>query len=398
MEENTNNTPAEIVNATVEESALAKLERASIDMQIATAHQYPRSITKFKENSLALVTLDEETAASCLYRRPVGKDRQGRETYAEGMSIRMAEIVAATYGNLRVGTRLIESTPRYVVVQGVAHDLESNFLSTAEDKEPTIDKWGNPYSERMRVVTEKAAAAKARRDAIFAVVPRAAVKFLEVAAKNLLFGNASSISKWRTRIAEWVKTLGIDTARVWKALEVDGPDDLKQSEIEMLIGIKTALQNGDTSLDDAFPILDNNEEGSRYKAPKKLNAKPAEKPETTASEPESAKPETPAENAPEEAKASEPAEATAPSPAEAKDQAKEAKATAAVISEKQANCLFAIANKNSLTKDEIGFLIFDVGGVNHANEIPKDRYEDVIAAIQAAKHGSVLPPEEGDLI
>ena len=301
----------------------------------------------------------------------------------------MAEIVAATYGNLRVGTRLIESTPRYVIVQGVAHDLESNFLSTAECKEATVDKHGKPYSERMRVVIEKAAAAKARRDAIFAVVPRASAKFLEVAAKNLLFGNASSISKWRARIAEWVKTLGIDTARVWSALEVDGPDDLKQSEIEMLIGIKTALQNGDISLDDAFPALTDEESGGRYKAPKKLEAKPAEKPEAPASEQEAEKPETPAQNAPEEAQAAkDPAETAAPAETKA----------AAVISEKQANRLFAIANKNSLTKDEIGFLIFDVGGVNHANEIPKDRYEDVIAAIQAAKHGNVLPPEEGDLI
>lgn len=249
------NTPVEVVATPIKESALSKLERASIDMQISTAHQYPRSISKFKENSLALVTLDEETAASCLYRRPVGKDKHGKETYAEGMSIRMAEIVAATYGNLRVGTRLIESTPRYVVVQGVAHDLESNYLSTAECKESTVDKFGRPYSERMRVVIEKAAAAKARRDAIFAVVPRSSAKFLELAAKNLLFGNASSISKWRTRISEWVKTLGIDTARVWKALGIDGPDDLKQTEIEELTGIKTALQNGDISLDDAFPPI-----------------------------------------------------------------------------------------------------------------------------------------------
>ena len=84
MEDNNTTTPVEIVNAS-EESVLSKLERASIDMQIATAHQYPRSITRFKENALALVTLDEETAASCLYRRPVGKDKNGKETYAEGM-------------------------------------------------------------------------------------------------------------------------------------------------------------------------------------------------------------------------------------------------------------------------------------------------------------------------
>lgn len=245
---------AEVVTAT-EANTLMTLERASIDMQIATAHQYPRSVTKFKKDALALVTLDEETAASCLYRRPVGKDKYGKEQYAEGMSIRMAEIVAATYGNLRVATRTIESTPRYVVVQGVAHDLESNFLSTAECKEATVKKNGQPYDERMRIVIEKAAASKAWRDAVFKVVPRASAAFLETAAKELLFGNASSITKWRTRINDWVKTLGIDTDRVWKALGIGGADDLKQPEIETLIGIKTALQNGDVTLDEAFPVV-----------------------------------------------------------------------------------------------------------------------------------------------
>lgn len=267
MNENKENTGLEVINVS-SENQLVDLERASIDMQIATAHQFPRSLAKFKENALALVTLDEETAASCLYRRPVGKDRNGQETYAEGMSIRMAEIVAGCYGNLRVGTRTLESTPRYVVVQGVAHDLETNYLSTAECKEATVRRDGKPYDERMRIVIEKAAAAKARRDAIFNVVPRASAKFLEVAAKNLLFGNASSITKWRTRIAAWVKTLGIDAQRVWNALSIEGADDLKQSEIETLIGIQNALKSGDTTLDEAFPEIEK-DGGSRYKAPQK---------------------------------------------------------------------------------------------------------------------------------
>lgn len=265
-EVNENPIAGEIVQ-TASVNPLADLERASIDMQIATAHQYPRSLAKFKENALALVTLDEETAASCLYRRPVGKDRDGNETYAEGMSVRMAEIVAGCYGNLRVGTRTIESTPRYVVVQGVAHDLESNFLSTAECKEATVKRNGQPYDERMRIVIEKAAAAKARRDAIFQVVPRASAKFLETAAKNLLFGNASSITKWRTRIAAWVKTLGIEEKRVWNALGIAGADDLKQSEIETLIGIQNALKAGDATLDEAFPVIEK-EGGGRYNQPK----------------------------------------------------------------------------------------------------------------------------------
>lgn len=266
MNENKENTGLEVINVS-SKNPLVDLERASIDIQIATAHQFPRSLAKFKENALALVTLDEETAASCLYRRPVG-NRNEQETYAEGMSIRMAEIVAGCYGNLRVGTRTLESTPRYVVVQGVAHDLETNYLSTAECKEATVKRDGKPYDERMRVVIEKAAAAKARRDAIFNVVPRASAKFLEVAAKNLLFGNASSITKWRTRIAAWVKTLGIDAQRVWNALSIEGADDLKQSEIETLIGIQNALKSGDTTLDEAFPEIEK-DGGGRYKAPQK---------------------------------------------------------------------------------------------------------------------------------
>lgn len=262
--EETKNVTGEIV-AETPANALAQIERASIDTQVATAHQYPRSMTRFRENALALVTVDEETAESCFYRRPVGKDRDGKEIYAEGMSVRMAEIVAGCYGNLRVGTRTLESTPRYVVVQGVAHDLESNYLATAECKEATVKRDGRPYDERMRVVIEKAAAAKARRDAIFAVVPRAAVKFLEVEAKKMLFGNTASITKWRDRITGWVKTLGIDPARVWAALGVAGAADLKQSEIETLVGIQSALKSGDTTLDEAFPEVEKKVSASAQK-------------------------------------------------------------------------------------------------------------------------------------
>ena len=43
--------------------ALNAIDRASIDMQIATAKQYPRSITKSLREAMDLATLDEATAA-----------------------------------------------------------------------------------------------------------------------------------------------------------------------------------------------------------------------------------------------------------------------------------------------------------------------------------------------
>jgi len=72
--------------------ALEQIEKANIDIQIATAHTYPRSLALFNKRALEMVTLDEETAQSCIYRRPVGKEK-GKVIYAEGKSIRMAEIV-----------------------------------------------------------------------------------------------------------------------------------------------------------------------------------------------------------------------------------------------------------------------------------------------------------------
>src|ERR1044072_4085088 len=95
-------------------SALESLERAQIDVQISTAHAYPRSLKKFQARAMDIATLDEETAETCIYCRPVGKEKneagQWVEKYAEGASIRLAEIVAASYGNIRVASRVVEQT------------------------------------------------------------------------------------------------------------------------------------------------------------------------------------------------------------------------------------------------------------------------------------------------
>lgn len=234
----------------VEGGALMQLEKASIDMQVATAHQYPRSMTSFKRRAVDMATMDEETASSCIYRRPVGDGKT-----AEGMSIRTAEIVGACYGNLRVGARIIEQNERYVVAQGVAHDLESNFLSSCEVVESTVTKSGRPYSERMRIVVAKVALAKARRDATFQVVPKALCKPIEVAVRQLLFGDGKPLERRRSQALEWISKLGIDPERVFKALDVKGIDDIGASELEVLTGIRTAIKDGDATVDESFPAL-----------------------------------------------------------------------------------------------------------------------------------------------
>lgn len=241
-------------------NALEAITRGEIDVQIATAHRFPRSLTVFKTRALEMVAMDEETAASCIYSRPVGKEKDEKtgkwvEKYAEGLSVRTAEIVGACYGNLRVGAMVIEQTERFVKARGFAHDLESNFASSSEVIESTVTKEGVPFSERMRVVIAKSCVAKARRDATFQVVPKALCKCLEEEARRIAIGDATTLSKRRDAVMGWINKLGIPVGRVFAALGIQGPDEIGLDQLATLTGIKTAIKDGDVKIDDAFPEL-----------------------------------------------------------------------------------------------------------------------------------------------
>jgi hypothetical protein len=233
-------------------AALEATERATVDSQITTAKRYPRSMERFKKGAIGMATLDEETAESCLYRRPVGM-KDGVQQFAEGMSVRMAEIVGANYGNLRVGAVLVEQTDRLVRARGMAIDLENNFASSSEVVESTVDRNGKPFSERMRIVVAKAALAKARRDATFQVVPKALAKPVESAVRSLLLGDTPTLEKRRQIVVAWIGKLGIDPKRVYSALGIQGEADLNVDKLEQLTGLRTAIKDNEVSIDEAFP-------------------------------------------------------------------------------------------------------------------------------------------------
>jgi hypothetical protein len=175
--------------------AIEASQRAEIDIQIATAHKYPRSLELFNKRAIEMVSQDKETAEACIYKRPVGRGDDGKQKIVEGESIRMAEIVAACYGNVRVACMLIEQTERSVRARGMAHDLESNNAQMSEVIESTIRKDGKPYDERMRIVIAKVALAKARRDAIFMVIPKALCKKIKNIAKSVALGDMKTLQK-----------------------------------------------------------------------------------------------------------------------------------------------------------------------------------------------------------
>ena len=238
--------------------AVASQTRAEIDVQIATAKRYPRSIKKVKDSMLSFACLDQETAENCFYKVP-----RGGKT-VEGPSVRMAEIAVSCYGNLRVATRIVTSVAEgpnpHVVVQAVCHDLETNSAVMMEKRRRIFqkkDRDGNklPVTEDDVNLAVNSCTAIAFRDSVFKIVPGAIIKPVFEAAKLCAIGDIKTIADRRQKMVDHFGKMGIVKERIFAAVGVKAIDEIGVEQLETLIGINTAVRNNEINIDVAFPEI-----------------------------------------------------------------------------------------------------------------------------------------------
>lgn len=247
----------------VEPTALESMERVQIDVQITTAKRYPRSLSAVKKAMLEFATLDEETAASCFYTLP----RQGKSI--QGPSARMAEIALSCFQNIKAGARVISNDGKIVTAQGVCHDLQNNVSVSVEVQRRITDKNGYTYSDDMQVVTGNAACSIALRNATFKVVPAALVKPVYEAAKRVAVGDAKTLSDRRAKCVDAFGKTGVTKEKLLAKLEKKSVDDITLDDLEILIGLHTAIKEGDASIDDSFPEVKPKTKEPQFAAPAK---------------------------------------------------------------------------------------------------------------------------------
>jgi hypothetical protein len=247
---NTENMSTESTEIVTDTSALGQIERAQIDMQIATARRYPRQLSLVKQRMLSFATLDEETAAGCFYTLPGRKGGDGKPL--QGPSVRLAEIALSCYQHLRAGSRIIEDDGKFITAQGVVHDLENNVVISIEVKRRVTNKQGQRYSDDMIATTGNAACSIALRNATFRVIPMALVKPVYESAKKLAIGDSKSLVQRRSASVEHFAKLGISKEKVCECLGVRSVDDIQLDHLEILIGYATAIKDGDVTVDDIF--------------------------------------------------------------------------------------------------------------------------------------------------
>ena len=231
--------------------SLTAIDRAQADSQIATAHQWPRNITTAINNILTAATIDTETAEECFYalRR---RNPDGTTNIIEGPSVRLAEIVASSWGNLRAMTQIVANDGKTITARGVCWDLETNLAICCDVKRRITGKNGQTFSEDMQIVTGNAAAAITLRNAIFKVVPMGLLKKAVSQIKDVALGKAIDLETSRRNcLANYAKA-GVTPEMIYAYFDIKSVEELDREKLFELKATWQAIKEGSTTVKEAF--------------------------------------------------------------------------------------------------------------------------------------------------
>lgn len=217
-----------------------------VDTQVATARRYPRSVTKFRKEVLALACLDEETAGSCMYALPRG----GKSI--EGPSARFAEILLYSWGNSRAEARVLEEGPTHLKAEGTFYDLERNVGVRKVIQRRITNKAGRRFDDDMIAVTGNAANSIALRNAIFAGIPKALWKSMYEQARLASIGKAGTLTQTRQKMLEHFAKMGVTAEKIFGLLGVEGIEDIKEDHCITMRGLSNAIRDGEVTVEDTF--------------------------------------------------------------------------------------------------------------------------------------------------
>lgn len=249
------------------------IARAELDVQISTAKAYPRDAQRAIAYASDLATMDEATAQSCFYVLP-RKEKDGTKKEIRGASIRLAEIVANAWGNIHAATRIVENDGRHITAESVAWDLESNVKIAMQNKVSIRfgekdGKGGYTASADMQTMLSNAASAKALRNAIFKVVPKALVGIVLERAMKFAIGDNQKILTKVTELFDKLTKMGIEKQTILDYYGRKSLSEITSDDYVSLIGVGTAIKEGHIKIDEVFTALE--DQTDKTSAAEKVN-------------------------------------------------------------------------------------------------------------------------------
>lgn len=255
---------------------------AVLDKQVATAKAFPRSAAEAFRKCVNLLKVDKQTAMSAEYRKPIGKDRNGKEAFVTGPSVRLTELISVCWGNLQIKIDEPVISDKSVMVRATAWDLEANLSQEAVVTAPILYKNGGRYAQHMIDNTVMACQSKARRNAVIAIIPRAYINSLLDEAATVAKANQPPISERRAKALEFFeKNHKVKPKQVFSYLEVAGIEDITEEHLDDLRGVMNAIKDGEIEVDAIFPAQEQSRMQTVSKKLEEAKAGTSTKPQET---------------------------------------------------------------------------------------------------------------------
>ncbi len=237
--------------------AAVAISRAEIDMQIATARKFTRSVSVAVRKMIESATLNEEIAARCFYslkRSSKGKRHGDDEAKAiEGPSVGLARIAAQAWGNCRIDARVtvVNRREMWLEAEAVFHDLESNYATRAVARRGIRTSGGYVFSEDMIMVTGMAACAIAKRNAIIDGIG-APILIAYQAARACAGGTLQTLEVNRKKLYGAFAGMSVTPAMIHDFLEVGGEADVNLDHIARLRAKFAEIRDGEATVASVF--------------------------------------------------------------------------------------------------------------------------------------------------
>lgn len=238
-----------------EPSALGEMVNAELSNQIATAKKYPRDEDAALRQLEKLATRSDTVAEQCMYtlkRTQKGKNGGKDEiVYITGPSIHFMQLLAYCWGNMRAAARIVDEGEKTVTAQGLAYDLQRNNGLLVEIKRGITTSSGYRFGQDMINVTSNAACSIAERNAIEDCIPRVLWWDVYEAVKAKAVGAAQIPERIGIAVKFFIAQ-GAKQEDILAAMGVASIADMGREHLEIFIGLRSALKEGNITADKIF--------------------------------------------------------------------------------------------------------------------------------------------------
>jgi hypothetical protein len=239
---------AEVTSDIVTPTALEAIQRAEVDIAIATAKRYPRDIARSIKMCRELALRNPQIAQRCNYAVP----RAGKKII--GPSVHFARIVAYSWGNATALSRVIACDRDNAHIQGVFHDLQTNLRIGIEmdwpvqaPHEKTDERWKDQMT-----LAKRAGGAVGLRTAIFNVIPMVLFDDIAQQAKVVAIGDEKTFEERRNAAIAECKKLGVTQGMIYRTLERNGMESITTDDLIYLHGLLTSIADNTITVFEAF--------------------------------------------------------------------------------------------------------------------------------------------------